>query len=160
MKNLEYGKKRGNIFLCVVFGNVVLNNEGFYVGCSWPWRSHWLFSAQLNSYQKHPTHVVILGATCKHCWHVNHMPWKYCNGKYTLSQGVLKSHFNSCTLLSNIKKYFRTSLLFPSKYELDKKILLLAHHSNFLFKVSDKIAKCDFKHSLSPTTTLFLSCWK
>ena len=34
IKNLEYGKKRGNIFLCVVFGNVVLNNEGFYVGCS------------------------------------------------------------------------------------------------------------------------------
>lgn len=28
-------QKRGNIFLCVVFGNVVLNNEGFYVGCSW-----------------------------------------------------------------------------------------------------------------------------
>ena len=39
------------------------------------------------------THVVILGATCKHCWHVNHMPpWKYSNGKKPFSQAVSKSH--------------------------------------------------------------------
>ena len=146
--------------MCVVFGNVVLNNEGFYVGCSSHWRSHRLFS-QLNSYQKHPTHVVILGATCKHCWHGNHMPWKYCNGNKPFLRLFLNHtwqlYHHIILLISNIKKYSRTSLKLSTWQE---NLAFSADHLTFLFKVSDKIAKCDLKHPLSPTTILFLSCPK
>ena len=57
-------------------------------------------------------------------------------------------------LISNIKKYFRTLLLFLSNHE--QKV----DSSNSQIRVWDEIAKCDFKHSLSPTTTLFLSCFE